>query len=183
MPKNLTKLQANDIAHSRLSSLPARPPIAPPPRRIMVPHKSHPRDQVMADLATQKIASTSTTNKHHISMDNSPRPPKRLKDGGKEDMDTAGPSLLSRMTSNGSGSRAATAKRSFSSHTEETNESPHPPGGWSIKGAAKMNARTSSSPERTTDPPQKFSLLDRLEHGSTAPGNGPPGSRKKKNWG
>lgn len=180
IPKN----SANDIGRSHLSSLPERPPIAPPPRRIMVPHKSHPRNQVMADPSAQKMASTSTTNKRHTSMDNSPRPPKRLKDGGKDDMDTAGPSLLSRLTSNGSGSRAAVAKRSFSSHPEETNaDSPLPPGGWSIKGAAKMAARTPSSPERTTDPPQRFSLLDRLESGLPAPSSGIPGGRKKKNWG
>lgn len=183
IPKNSTRLLANDKGLSRSSSLPERPPMAPPPRRIMVPHKSQPHNPVMVDPSTRQTASTSTwtTNKHDISMDNSPRPSKRLKDNEK--MDAPGPSLLSRLTSNGSGSRADPAKRSLSSHAPETSaESPRPSGGWSIKGAAKMAARTPSSPDRTTNPPQKFSLLDRLEGGSPAPSSGAFGGRKKKNW-
>ena len=175
--KSLTQAHANDIGRSHSSSLPERPSVAPPPRRIMVPHKSQPRDQVPA------MASTSTANKHHTSMDNSPRPTKRLKDD-QEDVDTSGPSLLSRLTSNGSGSRAATMKRTFTNQVGETSaDLPHPPGGWSIKGAAKLD-KTPSSPERTTDLPQRFSLLDRLEGGSPAAvGSGTPGGRKKKTWG
>lgn len=173
--KSLTQAQANDTGRAHSSSLPERPSVAPPPRRIMVPHKSQPRDQV------PPIASTSIANKHHTSMDNSPRPTKRLKDD-QEDMDISGPSLLSRLTSNGSGSRAATTKRTFTSQVGETSaDLPHPPGGWSIKGAAKLD-KTPSSPERMTDLPQRFSLLDRLEGGSPA-GSGTPGGRGKKTWG
>jgi hypothetical protein len=172
MLKNVTQLPGTSNDNGRVShSLPARPSAAPPTRRIMMPHRSQPRDQVMADsTGTTALASTSTNNKRQVSVDSSARPPKRLKDGGKEDMDTTGPSLLSRLTSNGSSSRATPMKHSLPSNTVGTNnDSPHPPGGWSIKGAAKMAARTPPSPERNADPPQMFSLLDRLDSSSLAP--------------
>jgi hypothetical protein len=179
MLKNVTQLPGTSKDNGRHPlSLPARPSAAPPRRRIMVPHKSQPRDQVMTDSTRiTALASTSTNNKRQVSVDSSARPPKRLEDGGKEDMDTAEPSLLSRLTSNGSSARAVPAKRSLPSNAVGTNnDSPHPPGGYSIKGAAKMAARTPPSPERMADRPQTFSLLDRLDNSSSAPS----GRKKRK---
>ncbi|RDB16769.1 Apoptosis inhibitor 5 [Hypsizygus marmoreus] len=164
--------QAQQTSNGRPSSLPERPSASnPPPRRMHIP-RPQVQHQAMAEPFSRNPVSRSAAAKHPLAPETSIRPPKRQKGSINEDTEP-GPSLLSRLGSSLSSTptHRATLPPRTSNYTQQFQapDSPLPPKGeYTIKGAAKMDARTPrvSAPGRSVQPPHP-SLLDRLGGGSS----------------
>jgi hypothetical protein len=161
--------------NGRPSSLPEKPPAA---RRII---RTRPPDQF---VEPHFRGTMSTPTKHPLPQQDSPRSPKRRKEGADED---SGPSLLSRLGTSLSTAHAGSAPRanSTANPTPRSNSAAQNPPefGYSIKGAAKIAARTQPDFQPSMETPS-FSLLDRLEDGSSnQPDDRASGSWKKKKRG
>ncbi|KAG6874454.1 hypothetical protein C0995_010362 [Termitomyces sp. Mi166 len=170
----------------RPASLPERPVISYPARRMHIASSSRFRDHRPAAVETPiPQASTATSVKHSLTLDLSTRSPKRQKGGANDDSESdSGPSLLSRMRttfSNNPNPRTnlastttprTTAQRPHSDNAPE----PAPPNGeLSIRGAAKMGGRNVGYPNSRRPQPgptPSFSLLERLESPTASVGDG-----------
>ncbi|KAG6900547.1 hypothetical protein C0993_009124 [Termitomyces sp. T159_Od127] len=171
----------------RLVSLPERPVISYPARRMHITSSSQIKDHRPAAVETiAPRASTSTTDKRSLTPDFPNRPLKRPKGSAEDSSESdSGPSLLSRMGtkfSKNSDSRTSfattTAPRTTtqSTHSEDTPEPLQVHNGeLSIRGAARMGGRNAGYPTSRRQQPvstPSFSLLERLESSAATVGDG-----------
>lgn len=129
------------------------------------------RDQIMANPPSRDNPSRPNTPKHQLAPEPSSRPPKRQR-GGEDEDERGAPSLLSRLGSSVSSNPARrTTPPARPPHiAQQAPAGSHlPPNGeYSIKGAAnKLDSRHPGMPAPRRSHPQTFSLLDRLEGGSS----------------
>ncbi|KAF8070158.1 hypothetical protein FPV67DRAFT_1754654 [Lyophyllum atratum] len=164
------------------ASLPERPQAPYPARRMHIQSNARPqnRDQIMA--GPRPSSPVPTTAKHQIAPEPSNRPPKRQKGGDDDAHVEAGPSLLSRLGTALSSTPMPRANppgwtAAQLSHAAAVENLPlH--GEWSIRGAAKLGDRnTTLQPPRQPMPTPSYSLLERLEGGSTG------GENPRDEWG
>lgn len=154
--------------------LPQKPLIVAGSSNLISPKARRPEE---ASASHSTLTLTSTSGKHGLVIDGSPRPPKKMKAGGDGKPDSP-PSLLSRMGSSAAVARSRPNKATphiaqrFSAAEDDA-----PLGGYSIKGAAKT---ASNDVRPVTQRQSTTSLLERLKSGG-APSE--DGRRKKRERG